>query len=461
MFRLSLRTAAAAIRQKRERERSWEEAELGKEPCKKQKIRLHHRFLRKKKKQEVENKKLKRSKQDWKYCVAAEIPLDLLIEILTRLPPTSVVKLKCVSKFWSSLLSSRDFSNRFLMLPSQPRLYMTLLDRLFYSKSLLLSSAAPSPFPSTFEFDQDQTVRRMGGFDPRFLHGFICFMYYLNARIYNPSTRQLYIIPFINKKSDIIAECRDVHNDPYTIQYYMGHDTVNDQYKLLCTILIGDIGKLRQEYWVYVLEGGGSWKRKSVTNDVHPHIPNVLALCMNGAIYYCAWTDEYTCVLVRFDVRSEELDMLQVPWGDGEKVARLDKTVSQMDYAGKVAVLDITIIKETGVMYLWVVEDWRKKEWSRKNLVLKPCQMHLVTTNQLKIRGTHLKGRILLFPMGLVSPFYILCYDLQTNDLKKIEIKEIPECWFSKDEDITYFDVDFMHPSKSIRYLENEVKLFR
>ncbi|XP_019086793.1 PREDICTED: F-box only protein 8-like [Camelina sativa] len=286
---------------------------------------------------------------------ARYLPLDLLIEILTRLPAESLLKFKSVSKFWLSLLSSRDFCNRFLTVPSQPRLYMSLMDRRFYSKSLLLSSAVPSPFPSTLEFDQDLTVRTMGGFDPRFLHGFICFMHYLNARIYIPTTRQLYIIPVI-KESDIIAEGRDLHNDPYTIQYYMGHDPVNDQYKLLCTIFVEDMGKKRSEYWVYVLESGGSWKRKSVANDFHPHDPNILALCMKGAIYYCAWTDTYTCVLVRFDVRSEGFDMMQVPWRAGEKIeklTRLEKTVlSPIDYGGTVAVFDITYLKETGTVDL-------------------------------------------------------------------------------------------------------------
>ncbi|XP_010490359.1 PREDICTED: F-box/LRR-repeat protein At2g40920-like [Camelina sativa] len=185
---------------------------------------------------------------------------------------------------------------------------------------------------------------------------------------------------------------------------------------------------------------------------------------MKGAIHYCAWTDTYTCVLVRFDVRSEGFDMMQVPWRAGEKIEKLtrdEKTVTQIDYGGTVAVFDITYLKETGTVDLWVVEDWTKKEWSRKTLVLKPSQMHLVITNCLIIRGTHLKGKVILFPRDLISPFYILCYDLHTNNLEWIEIKGIPDSWFSKDEDITYFDVDFMHPSESIRYLESERKIFR
>jgi len=92
---------------------------------------------------------------------------------------------------------------------------MSLLDTNYYSKSRLLSAAPSSLSLATIVFDQDVTIRRMGGYDPRFLHGFICFMYELNVRIYNRSTRQLYIIPAI-KESVIRAEDGDLNIDPYT-----------------------------------------------------------------------------------------------------------------------------------------------------------------------------------------------------------------------------------------------------
>ncbi|CAA7017602.1 unnamed protein product [Microthlaspi erraticum] len=41
---------------------------------------------------------------------------------------------------------------------------------------------------------------------------------------------------------------------------------------------------------------------------------------MNGVLYYLAWTDSYTCVLVSFDARSEEFEMLQVPRKAGDVI---------------------------------------------------------------------------------------------------------------------------------------------
>lgn len=172
-----------------------------------------------------------RETQDSNTLVTPEIPLDLLIEILTRLPAKSVMRFKCMSKFISSLLCSRYFCNLFLKVPSQgpqpqPRLYMFLLDRNFYSKSLLLSSAPSTCSSSSVVFDKDLTIREMGGFYLRSVRGFICFTIFLQAHIYNPSTKQHVILPAI--ESNIVPG-----GDGSNVAYFICYDPVNDQYKLL------------------------------------------------------------------------------------------------------------------------------------------------------------------------------------------------------------------------------------
>lgn len=270
------------------------------------------------------------------------------------------------------------------------------------------------------------------------------------ARIYNPSTRQHMILPAI-EESDIIAE-EGVICD---IKYFMGHDPVNDQYKLLCTItdFSKDMQKIRSERWVFVLEAGGSWKR--VAKDFHPHLPNPFELNMNGVLYYLGWTDMCTCVLVSFDFRSEEFSMIQVPRKPGTMLPRRRRCVTQIDHGGKVAVFDFTYLKRRGTVDLWVMQDWRKKEWLRKTLVLQPSQMHLVIWSDTYIvKGTTLQGKVILVPRKLVSPFYFLCYDLQTNDLTRVDIRGIPKRWFRKHESDIYCDIEFMNSSGSIKYLE-------
>ncbi|CAN6854521.1 unnamed protein product [Brassica oleracea] len=79
-----------------------------------------------------------------------EIPFDLIIEILTRLPVTSLMRFKCVSKLWSCLTLSRYFSNLYLMVASSPpiRLYMSLVSE--YAE--LLGFIEHGGKPAIFDF---------------------------------------------------------------------------------------------------------------------------------------------------------------------------------------------------------------------------------------------------------------------------------------------------------------------
>ncbi|CAH2061335.1 unnamed protein product [Thlaspi arvense] len=297
---------------------------------------------------------------DSKSWVAPEITLDLLMEILARLPAKSVMRFKCISKVWSSLFRSSYFCNRFYMLTSSPgpRIYMSLMDRVDYSKSLLLSSAPSTCSPSSLVFDQDLTIPAMGGFYMRVVRGFISFTVSYKGRIYNPSTRQLVILPAV--PSNIIAE-----EEIYNICYFVCHDPVNDQYKVLCTIAVisepEDMQKVRSELWVYVLEAGGSWRR--VAKDIQPHLPDALELTLNGVLYYLAWTDSHTCMLVSFDSRSEEFKMLQVPRRVGDVLPRVDKWMTQIEYGGKVTVFDFTHLKESGLWKTGRRKNGRARDW--------------------------------------------------------------------------------------------------
>ncbi|CAN8318074.1 unnamed protein product [Cochlearia groenlandica] len=94
------------------------------------------------------------------------IPIDLVMEILSRLPTKSIARCRCVSKLWASILRREDFTELFLTRSSSvPRLlfaFHTFNDRelLFFSTPQLqensssLSLAAASyhmkiPYTST------------------------------------------------------------------------------------------------------------------------------------------------------------------------------------------------------------------------------------------------------------------------------------------------------------------------
>lgn len=207
---------------------------------------------------------------------------------------------------------------------------------------------------------------------------------------------------------------------------------------------------LKSEHWVFQLDkAGGLWKKVFPLENYHPHALGTVGRCVNGVLYYLAWIDMYNCAVFSFDTMSEELTTILVP----EKVADVLPPAALMkadliEYGGKLAIFNYTYLREEGLVDLWVLIDAGKKIWSTKSLVLQPCQRHLVQDIELMIvKGTTLDGKVILAPVEMRSRFYILCYDIQSNDLRKVEIKGVPEPWFDKE---CYFDLKFMDVSESL-----------
>ncbi|KAH0851431.1 hypothetical protein HID58_094754 [Brassica napus] len=125
--------------------------------------------------------------------------------------------------------------------------------------------------------------------------------------------------------------------------------------------------------------------------------------------------------------------MIQVPRRDGDEVLLRMKNVSLIEYGGKVTIIDQTNLREKGMLDLWAVEDaGNKNSWSRKT-------MHGFAVFAATFED-------------MFSPFHILSYDLGSNDMTKIEIKGIPDHWFSTDKSTV--SVMLMDQSESLVYLE-------
>ncbi|CAN6932003.1 unnamed protein product [Brassica oleracea] len=382
-----------------------------------------------------------------------EIPNDVVMEeILARLPAKSLMRFKCVSKVWSSFISSRYFSNRFLTVPTRPRprIYMCLQDSNDYSHSVTLSLAPDTTNPNRFVVDHNLTSPRVGGYVLQNLCGFMCYSFINKPRIYNPATRQLVTLPAPIKSQ--------TEEDAYG--YYFGYDPVIDQYNVLWStgVYVKDLGEIRSEHRVFVLKAGrkGSWKKASPTApDFLPHIPAKRGMCIDGVIYYMGWTGRYNLVLVSFHIRSRDFKMIQVPRRDGDEVLLRMKNVSLIEYGGKVTIIDQTNLREKGMLDLWAVEDaGNKNSWSRKTMVLQSSQLHLVINNITiyNMKGTTHDNKVFFIPVDMFSPFHILLYDLGSNDMTKIEIKGIPDHWFSIDKSTV--NVMLMDQSESLVYLE-------
>ncbi|VVB00162.1 unnamed protein product [Arabis nemorensis] len=355
-----------------------------------------------------------------KRRIRPEIPLPMHLvneEILTRLPAKSLMRFNCVSKLWSSHINSPYFTNRFLTQRRPPRIHMCLLDPSDRHKDVTLS-LTPDTTSSSFVVNHDLTIPWRGSYFLQSLRGFMCYTYWKKPRIFNPPTRQLVTLPAPVKSSKI--------TNGTVVTYYYGYDPVNDQYKVVWStgFYFKHLQEMRSEHWVYVLKPGRrSWKKVAPTPpDYHPHYPTRVGVCIDGVIYYLAWTGIYSCAVVSFHIRSEEFKTIQAPHRDGDELHEGIFSASLIEYCGKVTIIDQTNLRNKGLLDLWVVEDAGNNHWSRSYIwSMKPCSISKLQ-----------HGKLFLIPRDCFFPFHILCYDLQSNDLQKIEIKGVPDDWSNK-----------------------------
>ncbi|KAJ0263580.1 F-box protein [Hirschfeldia incana] len=408
-----------------------------------------------------------------------EIPFDLVIDILTRLPPKSIMRFKSVSKLWSSLICSKYFSNRFREVSSpRPRLFMWLgID----NKNVLLSSSSSPDLDvstmSSLVVDQDLTIPTMEGYSvSQVFHGLMCFTNGKSALIYNTATRQHVVLPAIEES--IILGANDMSKSMFCI----GYDSVHDQYKVFCTVSkrgerVGNLVIWVSEHWVFVLGGGDVSSRwRNIPSSCLPHRPltQFNTININGRmLYYLARAHLPKCVLVSFDMISEEISVPQLP-EDLVLWSRLPILYEILEWDGRVAFLyhphlendgddpenEGNVFDNEGVMKVWVMEDAEKNQWSSKTLVLPPYQMKIfnipmVVNLSLKPRGTTGKGEVILVPRNIrycrrtrniiIGPqetnhFYIFLYSLQKNHMRKVEITKSSSRYLTTKWDVIGLD---------------------
>ncbi|KAF3563763.1 hypothetical protein DY000_02011659 [Brassica cretica] len=266
--------------------------------------------------------------------------------------------------------------------------------------------------------EPDLTFPGMGGYRMVSLRGLILFTICRKACIYNPATRQSLTLPTF--KSNLFAQ-----QEPYKhVHYFFGHDPALDQYKIVCSVMIASSFSemLFSEFWVFVLEPGGFWKRTEY--DAQAHLPTRQGLCINGVIYYLAFNHTRCYHVYCFDVRSEDIRVIQAP----HAVPQFCISFGFIEHGGKPAIFDYSRITETGVSELWVLEV-DGGIWSRKSLVLKLCQKHLVDdidhNKKLIVHGTGENNEVIL---ALTCPCYLLYYDLMKNDVRKVSNPGLSTC---------------------------------
>ncbi|KAG7537352.1 F-box domain [Arabidopsis suecica] len=326
------------------------------------------------------------------------IPLDLTVEILKKLPAKSLVRFQCVSKQWSSIIgSSRDFIDSIVTRSlSQPSRDTHLIFHHFSVNKFPRTDFFI--FSSTYPRNTDkESVSILWGLF-QYVHGLIfCWStVYPEAAIYNPTTRQSLCLPEI----ETAAGNLDMSTS------FLGYDPFKNQYKVICLQ-----NYMRWSCHVFTL-GDPTRKWRKIQYNFGLHLPLLPPVCIKGTIYYQAKTIEYgsTYVLMCFDVRSEKFDQVEAP------KTMMDHRCTLINYQGKLGFMCC----HKGVE-IWVMEndDEKKQEWSK---------IFFYETEGFEkwhIAGATRGGEIVFVNKELqcYQTLYVYYYDPKRNSMRSVEVE--------------------------------------
>ncbi|XP_055809425.1 F-box/kelch-repeat protein At3g23880-like [Solanum dulcamara] len=282
------------------------------------------------------------------------LPIEVIFEILLRLPVKSIIKFKTVSKSWLSLLSSPQFVNTHLIFSRNnhknipPKLLLSTPNQNLSKKIYTLFPALSKTF---VRVDLNYLVkspccltRFIGSCD-----GLICLSVENSLILWNPSTRKWKKLP----KEPVFM------NQDYCCTYGFGYDEFNDDYKLVLVYSskIKNIGN--NEFKVYSLKTN-SWKR--IKAFVNGYVYSNSGVLLNGIIH---WDSRPHCdfnvdnsKIVYFDLVNEKQGKLDLPSYDENEYVHWDLMSSKESLFGFChcecqGAVDIWIMKEYGVKESW------------------------------------------------------------------------------------------------------------
>ncbi|CAA7036787.1 unnamed protein product [Microthlaspi erraticum] len=352
------------------------------------------------------------------------MPIDLILEILSRATAKSVARFRLASKFCASIVRRPDFTELFLTRSSaRPRL-------LFFIERPSEWSFYSSPQPalerpgnewrfnsSSLVVTADSQIKSPGDMDSECCRPVSGFIYFPNVHtkkrgkitvpvVYNPSTGQYTSLPQ-----------RTMRTTFRFIQSLLGYDPIDKQFKVLL---------YNYDKCVYHILTFGAGKISWRKMDYEPtHEPLYQGICINGILYCLARAYGMDPLRVAcFDVRSEKHWFL-----DTQSMSEsLRSPYRLIDYMGKLGVTywnwqtsqpdGMRIIR----LNLWVLKDVEKQEWSERVFLVRPvveCELF----DDLSVVGATATGEIVFSMNSTTTPFYVFYFSPERDTTERVEIQ--------------------------------------
>ncbi|ESQ50131.1 hypothetical protein EUTSA_v10002240mg, partial [Eutrema salsugineum] len=284
------------------------------------------------------------------------LPLDITLEILKKLPTKSLARFHCVSYRWASIIREFIIVNDSIVTqrPRDPHFIFHRMTQCLTDQSTLRAFSSHETF-SIFSYtylqrqitNEEQLyhekvfgngkVRRATFQYVRGLIGF-WFQGSNQFKIHNPTTSTKTVFLPIERL-------------PTSCSFLFGYDPFKNQYKVLC------LPRYYQKECckVFILEDSlNMWW--DIECDIGHQSPCEQAVCISGVIYYRAKSKKnWSYVLMSFHLRSDKFKLVQIP----ENLPLDDKDTTLVNYQGKLGC--ICRINDEDVD-MWVMEDAEKQE---------------------------------------------------------------------------------------------------
>ncbi|CAN7093490.1 unnamed protein product, partial [Brassica rapa subsp. narinosa] len=333
------------------------------------------------------------------------LPIDLIIEILKRLPAKAIALCRCVSKEWDSLLSSPHFAKSFLTSSStRPQLLFTFEFKgkwHFFSSPQLhfnenISVVAPDYHMGVSGDWYKEVCLSANGFVYLYEKQMLKGKMERVPVLCNPSTGQKIPLPKVRAKNN-------------ELRSFLGYDPIEKQFKFLCMTVTKYRRQInsREHHILTLGKGNPSWRKLECE---FPHFPQNYrkGICINGILYYAAHNN-FINVIACFNVKSEKFRFIQIDFNFWTLI----------NYKGKLGVL---VRDYSDNNQLWVLDDTEKGKWS-KHILYFP---DMIFWNIKSVWGTD-TGEVVWAQWHWKKPFYVYFYNVERKSVRRVEIQGIEE----------------------------------
>lgn len=282
-------------------------------------------------------------KQRNRSMLNRNIPLDVMVNILSRLNVKSLLQFRCVCKAWYNIIRNPQFAKTHLEhFLTRERLMLIELSRYLADYDVLNDEVEEFDYPAISTCRYFKILGSCNG------------LLHINAPnspmvLWNPSTRESRELP----SSPIEFPTRSRKCSPPL--YGLGHDSLADDYKL-ARVVIFATESFETEVKVYSLRAN-SWKRiGDFPHNVYNKCPGIF---VSGALHWLVTSeDDSPCTLcvLYLDLAEEKYGLLQLPEYEPDQmyceIGVLGGCLCMYRYISEID-FEVWFMKEHGMMESW------------------------------------------------------------------------------------------------------------